>query len=484
MSAPESHLPGHPRAHLANAKLDCCDFSGASLADSVLDGASLFFSTFFRADLEGASLPRATGLWTEFQGANLACAYAAGVRFDRGQFDGAVLDEARLTGARLGAASFRHCSVRGAQLSRATLQGADLTGSDLRSRSDQRQPPRCGPDRKRPPRSRPIRRQPPPSRPRGVPLDGADLTNIIADGLALMLAMARARTAPRRGLVAASRGPVRWCEDMTFHRYDLMIIAIAIHKGGVGKTTTAVNTAAALARRKKGTRCLVIDCDSQCSLTDWLLGPGAGDAADAVRPSLAEVLLDGVPARRAVTPSEVPGLWVLPSSPRMAALDGSLAGESDWISRLRSAVGSVSKDYDYILLDLPPGLGLIMVMGLAAADAYVVPVVPEPLAIRGVARFFKSVSLVQAQMAIEPDLLGIMLTRVDYRSHLTTEAVDIIRAHFSEDVMRTQIRVNVDLARGALERDTIFSRPSSRGAKDYAALSHEIIRRAKLRRIR
>jgi len=268
---------------------------------------------------------------------------------------------------------------------------------------------------------------------------------------------------------------------MTFNSYDLMIISIATQKGGVGKTTTAVNTAAALARRKNGTRCLLIDCDSQCSLTDWLLGP---DAANSEEPTLAEVLLDRTPARRAITPSQVPGLWVLPSSPRMAALDGSLAGEDDWPSRLQAAVDTVREDYDYILLDLPPGLGLTMVMGLAAADAYIVPVVPEPLAIRGLVRFFETVDQTRTQVGVEPTLLGIMLTRVDHRSHLTADAVDGLREHFREDVMRTEIRVNIDLARSALGRDSIFSRPSTRGAVDYAALSQEAIRRAKTRGIR
>jgi len=265
---------------------------------------------------------------------------------------------------------------------------------------------------------------------------------------------------------------------MTFHSYDLMILAIATQKGGVGKTTTAVNTAAALARNKKGTRCLLIDCDSQCSLTDWLLGP---EAANSGEPTLAEVLLDDVPARRAITPSQVPGLWVLPSSPRMAALDGSLASEDDWPSRLRSAVGTVRDGYDYILLDLPPGLGLTMVMGLAAADAFIVPVVPEPLAIRGLVRFIDSVSRVQAQMAIEPALLGIVLTQVDYRRQLTAQAIDSIRGHFGADVMNTHVGVNVDLARTVVERESIFSLPSSRGAKDYAAVSREVIRRGKAR---
>lgn len=247
-----------------------------------------------------------------------------------------------------------------------------------------------------------------------------------------------------------------------------MILAIANNKGGVAKTTTAVNLSAALALR--GRRVLLVDMDAQCSASLSI-----GHRYDG--PSLASVLFEGLPARDAITGTDTEGLSLLPAHPDLAAADMVLGDNLKNAHRLRDALRPVKPRYDSIIIDCPPSLGILAMNALAACSAFIVPTVPQYLAIEGLAGFLESAATYRRANG-GGGLLGILLTLVDYRTRAASENVERVRSSFDGDVFRTEVRVNTRLAEAPDYGQTIFQYDKgSTGAASYLALADELEQR-------
>jgi chromosome partitioning protein len=252
-----------------------------------------------------------------------------------------------------------------------------------------------------------------------------------------------------------------------------MRLALANLKGGVGKTTTAVNLAAAFGR--SGLQVLLIDLDPQAS-TSYSVGV----PRDQVQVSAAEVLTGEVPAADAVLETAFEGISLLPSSLRLAGLDLRLAGEDAPEKLLKRALSPIRRRYDVIVLDSPPGLTILTVNALAAADSFIVPVAPHRLDTEALAGFLELVDASRSRIGKKAELLGILLTMVDHRTMVTAEVVDAVRRRYGKAVFRTEIPINVRLAEAPAGGRPIFDFASwSTGASAYGKLGAEVLRRAR-----
>jgi chromosome partitioning protein len=252
-----------------------------------------------------------------------------------------------------------------------------------------------------------------------------------------------------------------------------MILALINNKGGVGKTTTAMNLAAGLARRDR--RVLLVDLDSQGSASLSL-----GVARTALSPSSAEVLLDELPIAQAIRPTPVTGLDLLTGTMALANADLRLAERAGRERRLQAALDPVRQAYAFILIDCPPSLSLLPVNALIAADAFLVPVTPHYLALEGLVNLMEAVERVRQGVHTAAPLLGLVLTLVDYRLRVTREIVDLIRGQYGDQVFRTEIRVNVRLAEAPSFGQPIFVYdPASTGAEAYRRLTMEVLQRCR-----
>lgn len=254
-----------------------------------------------------------------------------------------------------------------------------------------------------------------------------------------------------------------------------MRLALVNLKGGVGKTTTAVNLAAAFAR--SGLRALVVDLDPQGSAS---LSFGVTREDEASAASAAEVLTGKAEAAEAIRPTGTEGIDLLPASLRLAGLDLALARKQEPEKLLKKALAPVRRRYDVILLDCPPGLTLLSLNGLAAATAFLVPVVPHHLDMEALAGFLEVLETAKERLGKLPERLGILLTMVDHRTMVTDEVVQALRKRYGQQVLRTEIPVNVRLAQAPAQGRTIFGFESwSTGAYAYGKLGGELLRRAR-----
>lgn len=252
-----------------------------------------------------------------------------------------------------------------------------------------------------------------------------------------------------------------------------MRLALTNLKGGVGKTTTAVNLAAAFGR--SGLTVLLVDLDPQASATYSL-----GVARDQVEASSADVLSGEMPAAEAVLDTGFEGLHLLPGSLRLAGLDVTLAREAEPEKLLKRALAPLRRRYDVVVLDCPPGLSILSVNALAAADSYLVPVAPHQLDTEALAGFFTLIESSRSRFGKTPELLGILLTMVDHRTLVTDEVVQSLRRAYGTRVLRTEIPVNVRLAEAPGAGCPIFDFASwSSGAVAYGKLGAEVLRRAR-----
>ena len=252
-----------------------------------------------------------------------------------------------------------------------------------------------------------------------------------------------------------------------------MILALVNNKGGVAKTTTAVNLAAGLARA--GNRTLLVDLDSQASASLSLAVPRAE-----LSPSSADVVLDGMPIARAARATWTAGLDLVTGAAALANADLALANVRGRERRLATALGPVRDDYGFIVLDCPPSLGLVSVNALVAADAFIVPIVPQYLALEGLVNLLEAVERVRTGIGASAELMGILLTLVDYRTRSAVEIVDMIRRHYGSQVFKTEIRVNVKLAEAPSFGRSIFDYDrTSSGALAYERLTREVLRRSR-----
>ena len=250
-----------------------------------------------------------------------------------------------------------------------------------------------------------------------------------------------------------------------------MIVSVVAAKGGVGKTTTAVNLAGALARW--GHRVLLVDLDGQASAS-LSLGLERADLA----PSSADVLLRGLPAREAIRPTRAANLWILPASADLLSAELELGPLRSKEGRLAAALESAKAPFAFVFVDCPPGLGLLARNALYAADTYLVPAIPQYLAVEGL----ENLQLAAQRLGLRSDrrlpLLGILPTMVDYRTRATTENMARIRERFARDVFAVEIRVNTTLAEAPEAGLTIFEHdPSATGARAYELAAEELLLR-------
>ena len=249
------------------------------------------------------------------------------------------------------------------------------------------------------------------------------------------------------------------------------IVSLANQKGGVGKTTTAINLAASLAACERNV--LLVDLDPQANATS-----GVGIPKN-LENSMYPVLTDGMNIREVIRPTELPNFCVAPSAVDLVAAELEL---SDAIGRefyLRKALAEVSKEYDYILLDSPPSLGLLTINGLAAANSVLVPMQCEYFAIEGVAQLMNTVERVRDILNPTLEIEGIALTMYDERMNLARQVADEVKAHFGEKVYNTVIPRNVRLGEApSFGKPIILYDIRSRGSEAYVNLAKEFIQRA------
>lgn len=251
-----------------------------------------------------------------------------------------------------------------------------------------------------------------------------------------------------------------------------MRVALANLKGGVGKTTTAVNLAAAFAR--SGLNTLLIDLDPQASAS-FSLGVGRGQA----EVSSAEVLSGKAEAGEAIGETAVPGLQLLPASLRLAAAELALTRKQEPERRLKKALSHLRR-FDVTVIDSPPGLSILTLNALAAADAFIVPVTPHRLDAEALAGFLELVEESRDRIGRKTELLGILLTMVDHRTLVTDDVVAAVRREYGQKVLRSEIPINVRLAEAPARGIPIFNFESwSTGAAAYGRLGAEVLRRAR-----
>jgi chromosome partitioning protein len=250
-----------------------------------------------------------------------------------------------------------------------------------------------------------------------------------------------------------------------------MIIALISRKGGVGKTTTAVNLSAALAR--SGRRVLLIDLDSQASASLSL-----GVDRDALAPSVADVLAGGVTVEQTLRETAIGGLHLVTASVDLVHADAELAHSRGREGRLRTALAPIAGAFDFIFLDCPPSLSLLPVNAVVASDAFLAPVVPQFLAASGIPNLLAAAQRVAWDAGVRTRPLGVLLTMVDYRTRATRETIDLIRGELGSLVFAIEIRINTRLAEAPRAGQTIFQfDPSATGAAAYQLLAEELLLR-------
>ena len=255
------------------------------------------------------------------------------------------------------------------------------------------------------------------------------------------------------------------------------IIAIANQKGGVGKTTTAVNLAASLAIAER--RTLLIDGDPQGNATS-----GVGIDKAGVARSLYDVLIDEVPVRDVVVPDEqLPYLHVIPATQDLVGAELELVGSENREGRLRAALEEIRGEYDYVLIDCPPSLGLVTLNVLTAADGVLIPIQCEYYALEGISQLLNTIRLVQQNFNPAFQIDGVLLTMYDARLNLSKQVVAEAKEYFGAKVFKTVIPRNVRLAEApSFGKPILLYDVQSVGAKSYLSVAQELIKRTESRK--
>nr|WP_285858898.1 AAA family ATPase [Bhargavaea ginsengi] len=248
------------------------------------------------------------------------------------------------------------------------------------------------------------------------------------------------------------------------------IISIANQKGGVGKTTTSVNLSACLAHL--GKKVLLIDTDPQGNATSGV-GINKGDVQNCIY----DVLIDDAEVRSAVMQTKVEGLHVLPATIALAGAEIELVSTISREVRLKHALDEVKGEYDYIIIDCPPSLGLLTLNALTASDGLIIPVQCEYYALEGLSQLLSTIRLVQKHLNQDLMIDGVLLTMFDARTNLGIQVIEEVKKYFQDKVYHTVIARNVRLSEAPSHGEPIIVYdPRSRGAEVYLELAKEVIR--------
>jgi chromosome partitioning protein len=249
------------------------------------------------------------------------------------------------------------------------------------------------------------------------------------------------------------------------------IVAIANQKGGVGKTTTAINLSAALAHRKK--RTLLIDLDPQANTTLGFFDPAE------VQASMYDVLSENrAPLTSVIRPTKDPMLYVAPGKLALAKLEAQLVGQFDAPYKLKDALVPAQHDFDFIVVDTPPALGILTVNALVAATHLLVPIQAAYFAIEGTDDLLETYERIRSRPNPSLKVIGVLITLFDKRTNISRDTHEQIRSVFGSALFKTRISKNVRLEESPAYKETIFTfAPKSPGAHEYRKLAGEVIQR-------
>ncbi len=253
------------------------------------------------------------------------------------------------------------------------------------------------------------------------------------------------------------------------------IIALANQKGGVGKTTTAINLAASLAALEK--KVLIVDADPQANATS-----GVGIDAKQVKTTIYDCLIDGVSPRGAVMPCSIDNLSVIPSNIDLVGAEIEMLERPEREKTLRKVLAGVADEYDYVLIDCSPSLGLLTVNALTAADSVIIPVQCEYFALEGLGKLLNTIKIIQTNLNPALEIEGFLLTMYDSRLRLANQVVEEVTRHFQQMVFNTIIQRNVKLSEApSYGQPAILYDAESRGTVNYLSLARELLERVEVR---